>query len=1450
MVAITDPIASIERFAYGPTGHLIEHVDADGVITRWRWDTAGNLIEEIDGLGNRWRYEHDVLGRPVALSDPLERTHRVDFDPLGRPVTATDPSGAKTETRYDRAGRRVRTVGPDGSVTRWKYDGFGELAEVTDPVGGQTRFIRDTTGRVAVMTRPDGAKLSWQRDSAGRVIAETDSLGRTTRTERDLLGRATSIVAPGPRTTQFEYDPVGNLARSEMPDGAVVERSWDLMGRLQSVRDPDGVAVAIEYDAIGRPVRATGPGSRQRVASFTDAGRLASVTGERGDVTTHDYDRAGQLIASTDALGRKTSLERDAAGAITAVERSGIRQTFAHDERGLVTEITDATGVVRHIRYDSAGRLAATWTGDGGPDEQATVRSYDPAGRLVALTDPLGATWQFAYDALGRRTGITDPLGRTTRASWDAAGRPIERIDPRGATWQWAYDTLDGWVERTDPLGRTTRWERDTRGRVVGVRRPDGTETQSQWSPAGRILSYIDPSGATWRTNYDSAGDPVSRIDPLGREVRVERDGAGDVVRRIGPDGSILSWDRDALGRVTDARAADGSHRQWIFGPSDDLVTAIDGDGETRFGHDAEGRLTEIARAGRPTLTREYDVRGRLVVQRIADTEARFDWDAANRVTSVSIGDDTLRFERDALGRIVGQVFGQAEIRREYDEAGRVVRITGGGLESTRTLDPVGNVRELVRAPGQTTAFTYDALDRLIAITEADGSTRSFTLDALGQRTRESRDSAVVARFTYDAAHQLTTVEQNGRRADVRHDGDGRVVVLPGPDGREWLLDWDGFGSLVRAVSRDSQGSGADDPLDDPPVPPVAEATWVRDAMGALLGHDDTALLEDASGLSAMHAGDRSTRWIPGEGLDRRWLRIADADGPSPTLAVPVQDPVGTVLGHVASTGEAKISSWEPFGDSPAGDRADLGFAGRPRCPKTGVVDMRARPYAPWLGRFLAPDPIGIEDAGPVDQGRYGFAGGNPLRFADPRGLNSSDIDGGFYAGDYDGGSWDTYSAPDYDFDPYDYDYEPPDPSDIVADLNLSRPYSDTVGVNDLPDWDFSLDIDVEGMVEDAVAGVADMDTEGFVRDTSSAIREGLGDGLLGWAASKVFDTVAGVTTGLASLVSEPVLQVGDMVGLGVELLYPSYQHRIMSGMAQSAADNRLGTGGILVGGAVSTVTMPFEFGGALLTGDMYAASRTGTQILAGSRWARNRSISGLGKLGGWGQSAQRWIRERQIAWMTPAIAREFQRNGWHVAPKIQYGGVKKGTRGSYSWNDRTKPGQGTVTLYEGAFVGSAFLRVLNASKRSPYNIRGPLGMRTLLYGVDARTTLRHELWHGHQHKTHTAWYQLNSRLQSSFPKKTAAWRDFYRNQNQIEFTHSPLQPLPGAHNQALAMTGWSTRLAPFAGLGTAMTIMTYGDASAGAPAEIIVFVTGLGPRTEAVNAFKEFGDELLGLGH
>ncbi len=90
--------------------------------------------------------------------------------------------------------------------------------------------------------------------------------------------------------------------------------------------------------------------------------------------------------------------------------------------------------------------------------------------------------------------------------------------------------------------------------------------------------------------------------------------------------------------------------------------------------------------------------------------------------------------------------------------------------------------------------------------------------------------------------------------------------------------------------------------------------------------------------------------------------------------------------------------AYAPFGESYAqAGTADLSFAGHDQDTVSGTYDAVFRRYDPAQGRWISPDPAGINsvDLGnPQTWNRYGYVRNNPLSLIDPLGLGGCDASG------------------------------------------------------------------------------------------------------------------------------------------------------------------------------------------------------------------------------------------------------------------------------------------------------------------------------------------------------------------------------------------------------------------------------------------------------------------------
>ena len=373
--------------------------------------------------------------------------------------------------------------------------------------------------------------------------------------------------------------------------------------------------------------------------------------------------------------------------------------------------------------------------------------------------------------------------------------------------------------------------------------------------------------------------------------------------------------------------------------------------------------------------------------------------DSIGRVTGVTTRADAASASVTIATEVTWQSFGPLDglnwgdgsigtypLTRTYDLDGRLsssaifdnVGFTGTQQDLSYGYDLAGNIETITdnRTPASSETYDYDELHRLTGATGAYG-TEGWDYDAVGNRIARTA-GAVSETYAYDAfSNRLLNVAAGGGTRTLTYGDSGNTASDDDGAGAVLGFAYDSTDRLV-GVSQGAAVLGA----------------YTHNAMGQRVaktaGGATTHFLHGLSGrLLAEHSGGggvaREYFW-----LDGQLLGGANALGQGAFVAT---DHIGRptrVIGWL--TGLVRWNAvYRPFGElhSETGtEPVNLRFPGQYADAETGLYYNYFRDYDAATGRYIQSDPIGLRGG----WNTYAYVGGNPIAWADPKGLTRDDV--------------------------------------------------------------------------------------------------------------------------------------------------------------------------------------------------------------------------------------------------------------------------------------------------------------------------------------------------------------------------------------------------------------------------------------------------------------------------
>jgi RHS repeat-associated protein len=867
-------------------------------------------------------------------------------DANGNPVAITRTPDGKLLTRvWPKVGSE-----PTNPVETWTYDDndTGSLISYTDTLGHTVTLTRDqNTELVTKVAYPDGTNESFTYNSFGEPLTHTRKNGKT---------------------ENFTYDSTGLLQTEQDAAGNTTSFTYDSNYRVSKITDPRTNSTSFTYDDFGRTKKIT-HGSDGTYQSFTydTVGDLLTKTDENGNTTTYTYDAFQRVLTMKDALNRTTTYAYDPK---TPTNKSPITTTLPSGKKVTASYVA-GWGYQANSVTTAAGTSSAS----------VTQYTYDPAGNINSIIDPLSHKTQFTYDARERKATAEDPAGNTSMFYYDDACNLLSEVTPAG-TSAMTYDHMNRMLTLNDAKNQKTSYSYD---------------------PEGKLFTFTDPNSHVYSYGYDNDERQLSTKYPDSSLASVTYDSAGNVATSTTRDGKVQTITSDARNRPT--------YASWNDGVTLAVTTA----------YDSASRITSVSNS---------------------NSAVGYTYDAANdvlsetqNVTGLGAKVVTYTYTSDAVLNTLTYP-DSTKLTYGYDNANRVSSITQGASTTVvgYTYDANGNRTNKNLANGVNSTLTYDNAERLTSISDLTPSPTAGTLlqkfqygyDSMSRRTYVKRDNGVGDVYGYDADSQLTSVKYNCTNPDTTPTNPSETTTFtydPSGNRTQTVDSLNGTTNCTPTSDNQYSAVGGNSATYDGRgnLTSLAGCNYTYDAQNRLTQYTDNlsnsvTQAYDPLGRCVKRVADGVTTYFV---YDNAWRNLVDynssgtqvnryVNGPSPNEIVTKTDNSSNVyyyhtdgLGSITkltSTAGALLEqySYDVYGKTTIRNSSGtvlssssynnrFMYTGAEYVSPTGLYSMRDRFYSPSLGRFIQPDPIGHSGD---NYNIYRYCGNGPTNATDPSGEN------------------------------------------------------------------------------------------------------------------------------------------------------------------------------------------------------------------------------------------------------------------------------------------------------------------------------------------------------------------------------------------------------------------------------------------------------------------------------
>lgn len=730
--------------------------------------------------------------------------------------------------------------------------------------------------------------------------------------------------------------------------------------------------------------------------------------------TRYTYSSNGKyLLSETDFRGNKIEYKYDTNKDLLIWKHdhnSDESQIYEYDGLGSVIIVRDGnTNILKQTKLAVESRnrkysYFVTNTGDEAPTTRSyinefgkevlseeilstgysrfTERVYDNEGRLRREYEPYDyktselRSKYYNYDIYGRIQNVEDYITNNI-VEYNYGSSNMVSETKNGVKTTRKYNVIGQLIEVEDPAGKTYYTYRPD-GQPELIKTIGGIITSFKYDDYGRQISILDPNAGTFSYSFDDRGNNTSTKDGNGKLTIMEYDDFDRLVKKSVNNEESFNYTYDARGNLVSVISNNGVNWKYSYNRDNLLKSSAQSIDNVSFKTSFNYTKTKnLASASYTTkdgniVTENYKYTlGYLTDVSLSTGDNIFSektlYPGSGLLHEAKTGNFTRKY-------YYNQYFFPEKREVYIDENNKKSSLQYEFNPSTKNLES-----RIDHVNSMTESFSYDGLNRLTQASNNKNSDAAFDMSYYENGNIKSLSGVGDFKYGSKRPYAIDTLSLSDRASStypnichrIDYNGMNRPTYFEN-DSYSAQLKYDDGGFRTKMTLRSiANGSTISEKF-------YFANKYETDSRTGAYFSEWIFLNGDAYSAPAVYA-KRNDKW-------NIYYIVRDYLGS--INQVLAKD--GTILQDLRYNPWGRVCEVDNYELTAIGEEPQLilgrGFTGHEHLPEFGLINMNARLYDSFLGRFLAVDPYVQMPDFSQNFNRYTYALNNPLSYTDENG--------------------------------------------------------------------------------------------------------------------------------------------------------------------------------------------------------------------------------------------------------------------------------------------------------------------------------------------------------------------------------------------------------------------------------------------------------------------------------